>query len=211
MVVKQQRSIEKKHIQRQISEYTNIDADGTLTANIINIAQGTTDTERIGDKVLITSIQLHMQYTLGFDTVNINPDGTTLLTTYLQGAIFRYILFWDHTNSIDTVTKVIGTATTEQWLFMNGYEVDYRPNITILCDRTFVCNPSGGGTNCLQYKYFTCIKNFSRGVRMQYNAGTTTVNKNALKLLLITNVETTESNDVKPDVLVNARIYYQDD
>jgi hypothetical protein len=210
MVERQQRAVEIKHIQRQISEYTNVDADGTITSNIINIAQGSGDTERIGDKVVVTSIQLHMQYTFGFDSVNINPDGTSLTFTYLQGAIFRFILFWDHTNSIDTVAKVIGTASTEQWLFMNGYEVDYRPNYTIICDKTFECNPSGGGTNCIQYKYFNCFKRFINGVRMQYNAGTTTVNKNALKLLLITNVETAESNDIKPDILVNARIYYKD-
>jgi hypothetical protein len=210
MVVAEKRMTEVKHIQRQISEYTNIDADGTITANMINIAQGSSHTERIGDKVNITSIQLNMQYTLGFDTINVNPDGTAVNQTSLQGALFRYILFWDHTNSIDTVAKVIGTASTEQWLFMNGYEVDYRPNYTVIADQTFECNPSGSGINCIQYKFFKEFRGFDRPVRMQYNAGTTTVNKNALKLVLITNVETAESNDIKPDVLVNARIYFKD-
>lgn len=208
--MRQQRAVEVKHIQRQVSPYNNIDADGTITSNLLNIAQGDADTERIGDKVAVTSVEFKMEFAFGFDTVNINPDGTALNFTYLQGCIFRYILFWDHTNSIDTVAKVLGSATTEQWLVTNGYDVDYRRNYTILCDRTVECNPTGGGVNCEEFKYFQCLRKYKNPKLVQYNAGTTTVNTNALKLIMVTNVLTTDDNDIKPDCIVNCRVYFTD-
>jgi hypothetical protein len=208
---RQMATTEYKHIQRQIAPVNNVDTDGHISSNLLNIAQGDADTERIGDKICIKRLDWQAEMRLGFETVDMNPDGTTAVNIqYNTGCLFRIILFWDHTNSIDTVAKVLGAAVTNpEWIVTNGYDVDYRPNYTIIHDKVYECNPNGTAVGDV-YFHFHVKESYPKGKIVQYQGGTTTVNKNALKMLFVTNADTAESNDWKPDIVCNSRVYFTD-
>jgi hypothetical protein len=208
-VMKLEKNNEKKHTQRQPSANNNIDTDGYISSNLFSPADGTWDTERVGDGVALHSIDMKSVLRCGFVTVDVNPDGTAVDQNYSVGCVFRIILFVDKTNSITTIDELIGTASNEQQVITNGYNVDYKKNVVILYDQTFSVNPTAS-INSDHYEYKRYTHKFKNGLPVQFNAATTTVNTNAIKVAYISNVITTEDNSVKPDMLANFRFYYTD-
>jgi len=210
-VNKQQQNKEIKFLQRQVAIVGNIDADGHLSSNILNAAQGDGDSERIGDRLLVRKITCKFILESGFVSVNVNPDGTTAVNQlYPQGFIARIIVFVDKQNAIGALDEIIIPYTSvETHNIMNGYDPDYKKTTAILHDQVYVCNPHAA-TNTTHFFMMSFTKKWKSGINVVFDQGTTTVISNAFKILVITNIDTAASNDVKPDMTYNIRFDYED-
>lgn len=123
---------------------------------LTNIAQGTTDQERVGDKILPKSI--HMRY--------------KLTATDAQN-LMRIIIFRWHPvaatggappAAADILFQLTGTANAP----LDGYEVDSRSQFAVLYDRCHNLNTTDK-TSVLVNKFIKCGK-----IPVKYDAGTTT-------------------------------------
>jgi uncharacterized protein YeaC (DUF1315 family) len=199
-----------KFLQRQVGTVGNISSVGHFSANLCNVAQGDGDNERVGDRISIKSITAKFIVELGYLTQDINPDGTAVTQQYASGCILRVILFVDKTNFLASMDEVILPYTsTEAQQVMMGYDPDFKKNSIILYDQVHVFNPSAA-VNSEQFGYITFRRSFPNGLLLVYDEGVTTPNTNSIKMILVTNITSAASNDIKPDVDSNFRFEYDD-
>jgi hypothetical protein len=203
-----QQKKEMKFVQNQIGFENNIDTDGVLASanGMILPTQGSNQHQRIGDRVVVKSITFNLQYVYGFVAQDINPGGTAVDQTYPVGALLRIILFVDRTNTIATMDEMIWPAgTPAEQVISNGYDPDYQKNVVILYDKVHTMNPSASVNN-VPFEFIKIHHKFGGGgLELAFDEGTTTVTANAIRYILVTNIDTAASDDAKPDCLLNCR------
>lgn len=150
---------EKKHTDLNIGG-TDVDWDGTeATLNLI--AQGTEDTDRIGDKCTMTSCRIHLR----------------LLLNGRADACFRIILMYDKQDQYSSIIdflQVVGTSA----VVTSAYNVDLRNQFIILYDKRFILNDGDRRQR---------LVNIDRKLNklVKFNAGTTDLESGALKLFVM--------------------------
>jgi hypothetical protein len=205
-----QKSKELKFQQNQTGFRLNIDTSGNFGGPFFNPAQGSSQNERIGDRAVIKDFVFNIQYEYGFTTQNINPDGTAVNQTFPVGALLRVIIFVDKSHSIASIDEIIWPAVTNpEQVVSNGYDPDYAKNVTILHDKVYAMNPHASVNN-VPYSFIKIKHRFRSGLEVAFDEGSTSVTTNALKYILVTNIDTAASNDAKPDCLVSVRSNFID-
>lgn len=182
---------------QQIKKLVNVEIkhfDGAITAqtfdyngrvDILNlIPQGDTDITRDGDSLKMMNLHLRSQF-----TVNVNSDCNV-----------RLIVYFDKANVVTAgsdLLEVTGSSAAP-WSFKN---YDKRFQSKIIFDQRFILT-----TDAAAQQYVTIDKMFAIGKHTQYEAGTTTINSGALKVLVISDLVTTNL----PTVSHYSRITYVD-
>lgn len=167
----------KKIVPPEVKRFVRSDQDVTpnYTGEIFNlsaIAQGTTDSERIGD-------QVHAAY--------LNWRSTfTLVDTPANEQNVRVIVFRDINNTITAVNQVLYPSAVGTVGAVNApYNQQQRGRFVVLYDKSFaMCNYAGGIPNR--------IVNFKKKLNfpIELNNTDTSIYKNSLKCLLITDIAT---------------------
>jgi hypothetical protein len=208
----QQKNKESKFQQNQIGFVNNLDTDGDLVSGngVCYPSQGANQHQRIGDRVVVKSIRFNIQYHYGFTEQDINPGGTAVSQFYPVGALLRVVLFIDKVNSVITSDELIWPAgTPASQIIANGYDPDYIKNITILHDQVYEMNPTASVNN-VPFSFISIYHKFKGGLELAFDEGTTTVTANSIRYFLVTNMDTTASDDAKPDLLLNCRSEFID-
>jgi hypothetical protein len=183
----------------------NIDTSGNIGGPFFNPAQGSSQVERIGDRAVLKSFEFNIQYEYGFTSQDINPDGTAVNQVFPVGALLRVIIFVDKAHSIASIDEIIWPAVTNpEQVVSNGYDPDYSKNVTILHDEVYAMNPTASVNN-VPYAFIKIKHKFTNGLEVAFDEGSTTVTTNAMRYILVTNIDTAASNDAKPDCLVSVR------
>lgn len=155
------------------SNYTDTVYDASpsylgLITNLSTIAQGTTDQTRIGDSVLVTSLNLG-----GYIT---NQDSYNMV---------RIIIFkWKgNSSSPPNVTDIIQQAYVgDVKAPFAPLAHDTRKNFTVKWDKTFLC--ATGADN--ERQFFKKLVTFKGGLKLQYLQGSSSAtSKNGLYMLRI--------------------------
>lgn len=188
-----------KRVERKVNQnmpelkYTNLVLDPANTSydgalySLFAPAQGDTDISRDGDELRVQGFQLRWFF-----------------NSAVTSCAARVIVFIDKQNYMSSVTDVlesgtIGVARTSG--AVNAQFVhDYKDRITVLSDKTY--HFSANGTNTLAPKRFYKM----RGMRMRFVAGTTTVEKNAIKMIVISG----NASGTNPQVSFQGRMWYTD-
>jgi hypothetical protein len=205
-----QQNRELKFQQNQTGFRLNIDTSGNMGGPFFNPSQGSGQNDRIGDRATLKDFTFNIQYEYGFTTQNINPDGTAVNQVFPVGALLRVILFVDKSHSIASIDEIIWPAVTnDEQVVSNGYDPDYIKNVTILHDKIYTMNPPAS-TNNVPYEFIQIKHKFRGGLDVAFDEGSTTVTTNAMRYILVTNIDTSSSNDAKPDCLVSVRSNFTD-
>lgn len=159
--------------------------NGTIV-NLFAPAQGSSDNQRLGDKVAVERVYFR-----------INGGMTGAGANQVRVMIIR-----DKTNSIGTTVNrvldnaALGTANAAQ----APYEEDFRKNYEVYYDKTFMVD------NVTHYQFQAKFgKTFKKPKPGLFDTNTTTMNKGQWKLLLI-------SDQLAPNAAVDyySRIWYSD-
>ncbi len=173
-------AIARKTVMRMAEKkFIEVDLNGigvdTTTANtpLTGIIRGFTDESRNGDEVIISKIELRLEF---------RSDVTANL-----GSSIRVILFqWHPTDgTAPTVANVLLAGTITR-LTKRGYLVDGRKNFTILTDRQIDVS-TVAGTNFMQDLHITKTKGFRK--KIDYN-GTAVTGLNNIYLLMVSDFAT---------------------
>ncbi len=183
------RGVEHKHLTTAITQ-GNVDDDGSLIATALNIpVQGLLDSNRIGDTILCKSVHLRINYRAG--------DALTEPTQ------FRFILFWDKMNTVSAVGDILANIGDSN-AANSHYDVDTRREWIKLMDKTVILtSPAGSSMKHLN-------KVFKLNKITQFIAAGTTISKGALRILYISNVDSGAADNLKPNVVGLARLFYTD-
>lgn len=141
---------------------TTFDYAGTMVT-VNNPAQGSTDVTRIGDSIKCQNLMLRF-----------------LLTRGAGDSTGRVIVFWDDQNQISTGANLLEvTGTASSVLSPKLYDARFRSKV--LYDKVFVMD---------QVNQSTWDENVQIKIdqHTQFNAGSTTINTGALKVLFISNI-----------------------
>lgn len=173
-------NIEYKHHDVTITT-TDVDYNGdVITLN--NPAQGDSDNSRDGDSMKCQNLVLRY------------------FVSHTAKCFVRVIVYWDQQNTVSAASSLLDAAqvgTVQAPIAYKDY--DNRFKSKILHDRTFNIDPASKG----QFFVDTVIK-IDR--HTQFEAGSTTINTGALKILLVSNLAPT--NNVYLEGL--ARLTYTD-
>ena len=178
-----QRGQETKH-RSTANVQTNIDWDGTGPIIINEPAQGTGDTDRIGDSIFCTSIRWRF--------IADNEDSAA--------SAVRVICFWDKKNTVTNVTDLLRVTGSPNAL-TSDYNVDKRGDYIILYDKMINVD----GVIALQKVGFVRLKIKKL---TQFADGGFTIEKGALKFIFISDVNSGAA--AKPSYRANYRVYYTD-
>ncbi len=164
MVRQIKRAQEVKHFDGT-GTFTDIDYDGQIiTINLI--PQGDLDTTRIGDKCYMTSFDIRGR---------IENQGSELTST-------RIIVYLDKSGTQLVNPGTILQTVSDAWTVSEMYNADYRRQFIILSDRSYVGDQYHPTVN---YHIKGSLKK-----TVSYNAGTTTILKNAVRCLFVGNLAT---------------------
>lgn len=179
------KSVEKKFTDTAGASQT-LSPTGILIQPLSSIAQGTTDVERIGDRIFATS--MHIKATLStVASSNISPK-------------VRMIAYIDKTNSLDNLSDVLLLPTAQQNYVNAFYNQDERKNFTILEDKIFQLNKNGSALVAVRnIDYFKALKK-----TIAFNAGTTTINSNDIKIRFISDV-LVQADEPSVDFVIRTR------
>lgn len=153
--------------------------------------QGIGDTNRIGDKVQITSVWLKYCIDIGDNSLR-------------SGNTIRVLLFWDKQNNVPLTADVLSLVGTVEVIDAH-YIYDNIHAFQILYDKKFDCIQNSDQQ----------IHSINRRIRMknkytQFFGGTTNIVTGSLKLMLISNVDTLSPNSDKPNIIGSVRVFYND-
>jgi hypothetical protein len=174
----------------------NVDDTGTVPASISNIAQGTSDTTRVGDTVNPFSLEysLMLKYNNTNTTTNLNVS-----LNFLRLIIFRWSPFF--TDVAPTVGKIL-TYFTVGYAASAPLVHDGRNQFELLVDRRAILD---GATRLYKEMHGTVTLNGP----IQYKAGSTTNQSGGIYFLVISDAAT--GGAVYPSVQYNSfRINYRD-
>jgi len=176
---------EIKHYDLDLQGPQVIGFDGLLANLNAGINAGTSDTQRIGDKIKMLGTRLH--YTLDLE----NADR----------CVFRLILLYDKENTLPNADDFL-SETGNPNVVNSPFLVDERHKFIILHDKKV--NMSIGA---FRRKFI----NFSKKINKmtQYVGGTTTVSKGILRLWIFSDVDPTDPQ--VPSLYEGfSRVYYAD-
>jgi hypothetical protein len=170
---------------------TSITATGTVSA-LVNIPQGTAQSDRISDVVYLRRLILNLQVTAA------NSD------VYSHS---RVIFFQWRPNVgliAPTVTDVLSTPSTNSYLSLINY--DFRRNFTILWDKTFSCAGTATvPTNVSDH----VITNEVIDIHLpwlEYTAGSSSASANTIYVLFISD----SAAPPYPIIQFSTRLFYSD-
>jgi hypothetical protein len=164
----------------------NVDSDGAL-GSLNVISQGDADTSRDGDQIVMKSVCIMANFIHnGADTMGIG---------------LRFIVYMDKLNTSTQVDDVINTVSADS-APISTYVWDNRFNYEILVDD--LVTPDGVYCQIVNRKYEINLN--SR--KTQFEAGTTTITKGALKYIIISDVDSTEMNF--PTIYFRSRLTFID-
>nr|WGN90635.1 capsid protein [Banfec virus 6] len=193
-VAKRLRRVERKVNQNMPElKYSNTLLDSTTTTydgalyQLFAPAQGDSDITRDGDEIRVQGFMLRWFF-----------------NSAVNSCAARVIVFIDKQNFMSAVTDVFESSTlgaARATSSINAqYVHDYKDRITVLSDKTY--HFSANGTNTLAPKRFYKM----RGMRMRFLAGATTLEKNALKMIVISG----NAAGSTPSITYQGRIWYTD-
>jgi len=171
------------NIEYKIHELTNnasYDYNGTVSSLLSGLSQGTQDTQRIGDSMK------NQNLTFRFYTSRNTAD-----------SIVRIMVIRDDQNKISAVTDVL-QASGSAFSVLSPKNYDKRFQSKILYDRTFVLDVDQ-----------TTIKRemvIPLGFHSQFQSGGTTINTGDIKLLIVSNLVTSNL----PSVAWYSRVTFTD-
>jgi len=170
----------KYQLKNEVNQNTN--RDGTVW-NLIAPTQGTTDTQMLGDRIAVESIELN--YYCGI--------ATSYHSTPLQN-IIRVIVYRDKTGQLGTnVANVLkDTVLGTQNATNAPYFEDQKPNFEVYYDRSHVCS-NIQGTAIHRGRFKLRLK---KPKLLQQLDNTTTVTKGQWKLLVISDIGATSGCDI---------------
>lgn len=183
------KAIETKHFDFGIPLINDTNWDGNIRT-INEVSQGSSDTNRDGDKIYMKSLSWRFDYSIS-DLANVFSNR------------IRTIIIHDKLNTITTVPNFLlqtGTTRAPEALFNYDRRLQYQ----VLYDRTIVFNINSSSKNVSVKKTIKLNK------VVQFNAGTTTIQKGALKLIFISNVDTGGISQDKPNIEGAIRILFLD-
>lgn len=177
------------NVEEKVHDYASIagtfDYNGTI--HTLNApAQGDGDTTRDGDSMKNQSVGLKIQF-----TANAAADHNV-----------RMIIFWDKQNTVSAGSDLLEITGTSDAPY-SFKKHDTRFESKVLYDVRFVLSansPESGKFHLIDIPYIKLNKH------TQFNAGTTTINTGALKLLVICGGVTTNL----PTVSVYSRLKFTD-
>lgn len=182
LVRQMKKFIELKHYDTTIEGQANISDVGAVF-ELSEFAQGTTDITRIGDDALLTSFTMRGR---------IESIGTESASTV------RFIVYIDKTGvNVTAPLSVVQQVTTVNAVGA-AYNADFRAQFVVLTDRTLFVD---------QYNSVRPFHFFGRINKMiVFNNATATINKNSLKMLVISNASTGNG----PTLYMYNRVFFRD-
>lgn len=181
--------MELKYQEGTITDDFGIPSTGA-TYQLSIIAQGDTDTERDGDQLTLSSVNIRGRVLVG-DTTN----------------IVRIIFYQWRPITSPTIPDILspGVDATNIDIF-SLYNHDKRSQFKILSDKTYVL--AGFGTSASPYgpaseKYFTMTLNKKLIKKLQYNNGSSTVGSNQVWYLAISDSQATPNPTLSMKVRFN--------
>lgn len=177
---------EKKYFVNEVAPQ-NVLSTGQI-ASLTDVSQGDGDTQRDGDQLTMTSLQVN--YFLSMPLVSLGD-----VTNYIRIIIFQYHPF---ASSVPGITDILLTAD-----FRAPYAHDKRFDFNILADKTFVLTAQSAtapNSNAIKMNKFF-IKTFKRR-KIQFTAGGVN-GTNKLYILYISDSTTTPHPSVSWYIKLN--------
>lgn len=179
-------NVEKKY--RDYSQgSTAIDWNGSTFSSFCLPAQGDSANERVGDSIKVTSSKIRIKL-VGAGT------GT--------GNLVRFIVFWDKEGTITGPSDVlnnIGGGETPLEFYLKNRMHEYQ----VLADRVYTINSDVSAFRYITYNFYK--RNINKHIK--FTEGLTTVEKNQLKMIVISDEDPTGS---PPRIWFEARTHYID-
>ncbi len=180
------RGVELKFYDRDLTQ-VDITSSGTFSAVVNDISQGLGDSQRIGDKFLMTHMELRGRCPIG-------PD--------LNNTQLRMIVFYDKRETIQIPLDLL--AFVDSGLApLSMYNHDKRGDWIKLWDKTFML--TGVNTSVAQFRKIIKLNKTS-----VFDGGTTDFTKGRINVLYISNIAAGQPASNYPDAFVESRVYYQD-
>lgn len=176
--------------QSQELKYVSIMTDDTdvvynpVIYLVSDIDQGLSDSQRVGDAVLMKDLDVRL------NVLHDNSSATGI----------RLIFFIDKQNTITSASDLLVTTGSDEAL-VSHYVWDNRKQFTVLYDSVLEVDGTYKSKLCRHF-------NIPINKRMQLDAGTATVNTNALKCIYLSEVAPAAGN--KPRLILNTRLTYLD-
>lgn len=180
------RGIELKFFDRDLTQ-VDISDDGTFSAPANDIAQGLGDSQRIGDKILMTHMEIRGRCPIG-------PD---LLNTQL-----RMLVYYDKRNTVsnvDDIWNLVGSGLSP----LSMYQHDKRGDWIKLWDKTFML--TGVNTNVAQFR-----KVIKLNKTTVFDDASVDFTKGQIRAVYISNIPFGQPASSLPDAFVWSRVWYQD-
>ncbi len=175
--------IETKFFDTLVREF-NVDDAGIGPINLCNPGQGFTDTNRIGDRIQLTSIRWRQM------CIRDNNENLGV----------RVIIILDKYNTVDTINDILTLTGAPDVGLYSDYNHDKRRDYRVLYDRVHSIDQ-----NNRTYSFkFTRMK---LKYTVKFQDATTIIEKGALKLYLISN-QPGEAD--APQYQANFRVFYKD-
>lgn len=174
---------------------TNVGLTTPTSSSIIQVlnslAQGTTDSTRIGDSIKMTSL-------------NVNFDAYHNFNSSSPTQNLRIIIFiWKKPSTAPTLDDILApsSAASDRYLAPKNY--DKRFWSKILYDKTFKLNE--GGSSSAGYKIHLDFSKYKKYAHVQYAAASSSIDNNGLYMLTISGDAT-----LAPALNYFARLKYLD-
>lgn len=167
-----------------------VNNSGTVTSLLNAITQGTSDSnQRVGDKIRIKRFSVNHSITENVGVGNFGP---------IYG---RLILFVDKEVNLTLASDIL-TNTGSVLAPLGLYQWDNSINYKILKDKKFALNTTTGATRIGSFKV-----NFKNDLPVQFDAGTSALIRNDVKMLVISDTIVGTS---LPTIRYTVRVEYYD-
>lgn len=182
-VAKISKSIEHKFSDADFNLVLDWDGD-VITLN--TIALGYTDSTRVGDRALMTSVAMN---------INIERNNAGDFPT------IRMILVWDKQNTIVTAGDVMMYSSGSPFSYLSMFVVDERSQFSVLHDKFYQLDSAGPNDRMIKIR-----KRLNKTT--VYDGGTSTIVRGALKLIVFASTDSAAGN--KAYLTAYSRVRYTD-
>jgi len=162
---------------------TTVDYNGTIF-NLWNLAQGDAHNERVGDSITINGVDFRFRV-----------GGTTASAL----GVIRVIMFIDKEGTAVTTAAEVLATTGSQLAPLSFYNREYRARYKVLYDRAFTSDDIQDEQDLVRFVY-------KKPFKVVFAPAVTTIRKNAVKLLVISN----QTGAPSPFIEYNIRTYFKD-